>query len=333
MEAGKLDATSLENKVFPYTGKKRAEVVLRAAIGEDSAAIELGEWLSVFSSDPITGAATENGWLAVHVSCNDIASNGAEPVGVMLTLLMPEDQGPEGVEKIMKSAHQAALELGIEIIGGHTEFTYGLNQPIICATAVGKVKKEQLITSAGAQVGDDIVVTKGIGLEGTTILALDYEDKLEGLVAREYLTNAKNFLQFVSVVPEGRIAAALGATAMHDVTEGGLLGALYEVAEGSQVGVEIVQELIPLWPETRAITEALKIDPLKLISSGSMLITISEGEKLVARLGEAGIQGAVIGKVTSGSQKILKTPQGEVEICKPESDELWRVKKILDKHQ
>lgn len=125
MEAGKLDATNLENKVFPFTGKKRAEVVLRAAIGEDSAAIELDDWCCVFSSDPITGAITENGWLAVHVACNDVVANGAEPVGVMITVLMPEKTSAEDVEKVMKSAHEAALELGIEIMGGHTEFTYG----------------------------------------------------------------------------------------------------------------------------------------------------------------------------------------------------------------
>lgn len=330
MEAGKLDAANLAKKVFPYTGKKREEVILRAAIGEDSAAIELGDWSCVFSSDPITGAATENGWLAVHVACNDIASNGAEPVAVMLTLLLPEDKGTEAVEKIMKSAHQGALELGIEIIGGHTEFTYGLSQPIICATAIGKVKKDKLVTSAGAKPGDDVVVTKGIGLEGTAIFALDYEFKLKELVAEEYLTKAKNLLQYISVVPEGRIAAALGATAMHDVTEGGILGALYEVAEASGVGVEIEQELIPLWPETRAITEALGIDPLKLISSGSMLITIPDGEKLVAKLNEAGIEAAIIGKVTEEKSKILQTSEGRVEISKPESDELWRAKKMLE---
>jgi len=330
MEAGKLDAVNLTKKVFPYTGIKRNEVILRAAIGEDSAAIELGDWSCVFSSDPITGTATENGWLAVHVACNDIASNGAEPVAVMLTLLMPEDKGAEDVEKIMKLAHQGALELGIEIIGGHTEFTYGLCQPIICATAIGKVRKDKLISSTGAQPGDDLVVTKGIGLEGTAIFALDYEAKLQGLVRKEYLTKAKGLLQYISVVPEGRIAAALGATAMHDITEGGILGALYEVAEASGVGIEVEQSLIPLWPETRAITEALGIDPLKLISSGSMLITIPEGEKLIAKLNEAGIKATIIGKVTGERRKILKTPQGEIEITKPESDELWRAKKILE---
>jgi hydrogenase expression/formation protein HypE len=331
MEAGKLDATNLENKVFPFTGKKRAEVVLRAAIGEDSAAIELDDWCCVFSSDPITGAITENGWLAVHVACNDVVANGAEPVGVMITVLMPEKTSAEDVEKVMKSAHEAALELGIEIMGGHTEFTYGLDQPVICTTAIGKVKKDKLITSAGAKPGDDIVITKAVGLEGTAILALDYEEQLKGLVAEKYLAKAKTFLQLISVVPEGRIASALGATAMHDITEGGLLGALYEIAEASGVGIEVDAKSIPIWPETKTIAEALKIDPFKLISSGSMLITVPEGDKLVAKLKEAGINGAVIGKVTSGRQKKLIATEKVVEITKPEGDELWRAKKMLDK--
>jgi hydrogenase expression/formation protein HypE len=331
MKVGKLDALDLQEKVFPFTGVKRPEVVLRAALGEDSAAVELDDWCCVFSSDPITGAAKNNGWLAIHVSCNDIAANGAEPVSVMLTILMPEASSTGDVEKIMKSAHQAAKELGIEIMGGHTECTYGLIQPILCATAVGKVRKDRLITSAGAKPGNDLVVTKGVGIEGTAIFALDYEDRLKGQIPDELLGRAKKMIQQISVVPEGKIAASLQATAMHDVTEGGLLGALYEVAEASGVGVEVEESLIPIWPETRAICNIFKLDPLKLISSGAMLITIPDGEKLVAKLKENGIKAAVIGKVTAGKKKVLRRRTGEVEIAKPESDELWRVKKMVGK--
>ena len=330
MEAGKLDAADLINNVFPFTGVKRAEVILRAALGEDSAAIGLDDWCCVLSSDPITGAARENGWLAIHVTCNDLASNGAEPVGVLLTLLLPEGRNAGDVKEIMVSAHRAALELGVEIIGGHTEFTYGLKEPIICATAVGKAKKGELISSAGARPGDDIVVTKGAGLEGTAILALDYAEQLRGLITGELLTGAQDFLRFISVVPEGRIAAGLKATAMHDVTEGGILGALYEVAEASGVGIEVWQDAIPVHPETKAVTAALGLDPLKLISSGSMLITAADGAALVESLKEAGIQAAVIGRVTSGPEKTLYTEEVQTEISKPESDELWRAKKLLE---
>jgi hydrogenase maturation factor len=331
MNAGKLDASALLSRVFPYTGNKREEVILRSAIGEDSAAIALDEWCCVFSSDPITGAVSDSGWLAVHVSCNDVASNGAEPVGVMLTILMPEKATDEDVEKIMQSADRAAKELGIEIFGGHTEFTGGLVQPILCATAVGKVKKGDLVTSSGARPGDDIVLTKGAGIEGTAILATDYEHYLQNVIPNDLLQNAKNFMQWTSVVQEGLLAAKLGASAMHDVTEGGVLGALFEVAEASGVGIEVNKECIPLFSETKAICDVVGIDPLKLISSGAMLITIRNGKNLVGKLQAKGIKAAVIGKVVAGNRKVLLDGEQVVEINKPESDELWRAKKIIEK--
>lgn len=324
MKTGKLDAQALVSQVFPYIGKKREDVLLHAAIGEDSAGVDLGEWSCVFSSDPITGAVTDSGWLAVHVSCNDIAANGAEPVGIMLTILLPETAAENDVQDIMQAADRAARELGIEIMGGHTEFTPGLPHPILCATAVGKVKKDALITSAGARPGHDIVLTKGAGLEGTAILALDHEKYLRGKIAAELLGSAKALLQRISVVKEGLLAAKLGASAMHDVTEGGILGALYEVAEASGVGLKVEREKIPLLPETRAICEVLALDPLKLISSGALLITIADGPYLVEQLHQHGVQAAVIGKVTAGQDKVLLEGGKSSLIAKPESDELWK---------
>lgn len=330
MTAGKLDAWDLLHRVFPYTGCKRPDVILRAAIGEDCAALDFGDWCCVFSSDPITGAVQDSGWLAVHVSCNDLASSGAEPMGVMLTVLMPEGTGAEDVQEIMKSADRAARELGLEIMGGHTEFTAGIQQPILCATAVGKVRKDNLISTAGAKPGDDLVLTKGAGIEGTAILATDYEDFFRGKVPGELLAKAQSLMQSISVVPEGLLAADFKVSAMHDVTEGGVLGAIYEMAEASGLGVEVYQEQIPILPETHALCEVLGIDPLKLVSSGAMLIATSRGPELVALLEQKGIPAAVIGKVVEKERKVLFNKDETKEIEKPDSDELWRAKKIIE---
>ncbi|MDS1029823.1 AIR synthase family protein [Bacillota bacterium LX-D] len=329
MKTGKLDASALIHQVFPYTGIERPEVVLRSKIGEDSAAVELGEWNCVFSSDPITGAIANNGWLAVHVSCNDIVSNGAEPIGVLLTLLMSENSTEQDVSMIMESAHKAAKELKIEIIGGHTEFTLGLKQNIICATAIGKVKKGALITTSGAKPGDDLILTKGAGIEGTSILAADYREFLSQKISEAILEEAENLINCISVVPEGRIAAALKVHAMHDVTEGGVLGAVYELAEASQVGVEIKAEEISILPATKAICAQLQIDPLKLISSGSMLIAAQNGPKLLHELKKQGINASIIGKTIEEKSKTLIQENRRVTITKPESDELWTAKQRM----
>lgn len=330
MTAGKLDTQDLIQQVFPYTGCKRPEVLLRAAIGEDCAAIDFGDWCCVFSSDPITGAVQDSGWLAVHVSCNDLASSGAEPVGVMLTVLMPEKAGPEDVQRIMQSAHRAARELGLEIMGGHTEFTAGIGQPILCATAIGKVRKERLVSTAGAKPGDDLVLTKGAGIEGTAILATDYAAYFRGKMPEELLTKAQGLMQFISVVPEGLLAAGFKVSAMHDVTEGGVLGAIYEMAEASGLGVEVYQERIPILPETQALCEVLNIDPLRLVSSGALLIASDRGQELVALLEQKGIQAAVIGKMVEGGNKVLVHGNEVRIIKKPEGDELWRAKEIIE---
>lgn len=329
MSAGKLDTWDLVNQVFPYTGIKRPDVILRAAVGEDCAALDLGEWSCVFSSDPITGAVQDSGWLAVHVSCNDLASSGAQPVGVMLTILMPEKATAQDVQEIMKSADRAARELGIEIMGGHTEFTAGIQQPILCATAIGKVKKEALVSTAGAQPGEDLVLTKGAAIEGTAILATDFEDYFSGKISSHLLTKAQDLMQCISVVPEGLLAADFKVSAMHDVTEGGVLGACFEMAEASGLGVTVYQEQIPLRDETKAICEVIGIDPLKLIGSGAMLISTSKGSELVELLHKKNIPAAVIGKITEDEAKVLVQGDRVKEIEKPEKDELWRAIKIL----
>lgn len=330
MKAGKLDATALAENVFPFTGSRRQEVVLRAALGEDSAVLDIGEgWQFVLSSDPITGAVADSGWLAVHVSCNDIVSNGAEPLAIMLTILLPEDAEEAEVKKIMESADKAARELGIEIIGGHTEITYGLKQVILSTTAIGKVKKGELITSSGGKIGDDIVLTKGAGIEGTGIIVGDFADYWQDKLAKEDFSIAREMLKKISVVSEGKIAASLKASSMHDVTEGGVLGALFEVAQAAGKGIEIYQDKIPVAEVTKKICGLLDIDPLKLISSGSLLITIKDGENLVKELAKSGIKAAVIGKVIAEEKKKLVAANGALEIEKPQSDELWKAIKRL----
>ena len=242
-------------------------MLVRPEVGEDCAVVDFGEYACVLSTDPITGAVNEVGRLAVHISCNDIASSGVEPLGLMFTLLAPEGTTEEDINAIMKQAGEAAAALHVEIIGGHTEITSAVNKIVISTTAIGRKQKNGVISSSGAAVGDSVVLTKTAGLEGTAILAHDWEERLKKHLGSEIVENAKKMMSDISVVPEGIIAGEIGATSMHDVTEGGLLGAVWEICEASGVGVRIESEKIKIPLETQKICAFFNIDPLKLIST------------------------------------------------------------------
>jgi len=330
VKAGKLPPHLLRDVILNKHGQKRTEVIVPAALGEDSAVVDLqGDYL-VISSDPITGAANDIGWFGVHISCNDIAAGGGEPLGILLTILLPLTASEADLDKLMTDAHRAAKEVGIEIIGGHTEVTPGINQTILMTTAIGRAKKEKdIVSSAGLQPGDFLLLTKGAGLEGTAILASEYEDELKDLVNLDVILRAKAFSKEISIVPEARLAIRAGAKALHDVTEGGVLGALYEMAEASSVGLAIEEEKIMIRKETKLICSSLDISPLKLISSGALLIGIAkENLSILENLfDENDIPYSIIGQAMP-RQKGLNLIRGYSisEIDEPESDELWRLK-------
>ncbi len=331
MELGKLPPNELTQRIFRHLTTRRAEVLLHSTLGEDSSVVDFGDQLCVVSTDPITGAASAAGWLAVHVSANDVASNGAEPVACLLTVLAPPTASEDEIEQVMKDASEAARELNLEIVGGHTEVTAAVNQMVLSATVLGKVSRDHMVTSGGARDGDAIVITKGVGLEGTSILAHDAGSYLERHIAPELLHEARALTRQISVVKEGRIAARLGASAMHDVTEGGLLGALYEMACCAELGFTIEADQIPILPSTKAICGLLGVDPLRLISSGCMLIATASGEELVRELASANIAAQVIGRFRHGD-RLLKRPDGSTEVvAPPKGDELWAAVETVKK--
>lgn len=324
MPTGKLTPADLSRLVFQRLKQRRPEVRLRAALGEDSAALDLGPDLCVISTDPITGAVSNAGWLAVHVSCNDVASNGAEPVAVLLTILLPPDSSQQAVAEILQDAENAASEVGVEIVGGHTEFTPAVNQPVLSTTVVGRVPAGKLAESRLARSGDAIIVSNYVGLEGTAILAWDHEELVAPVLGHEMLQEARGLSREISIVQTARIASNLGARAMHDVTEGGILGAAFEMAEAAGVGFILDEEFMPVHPATRRLVTALNLDFLRLISSGALLVASPDPAPIVQALRLAGKPAAVIGSFTSDSRKRIKLPSSRlVEVEPPESDELW----------
>lgn len=324
MKEGKIPSELLRELVFDNIKTKHEDVILRPEIGEDCTAIEYGDYACVLSTDPITGAAKGVGALAVHISCNDVASSGVRPIALMMTIMAPPSTTEDDIRQIMKDAGEAAGQLGVEIAGGHTEITSAVNRVIVSTTAIGKILKHKLVKTAGAQLGDDVIMTKYAGLEGTSILANDKEAELKEILSRDELTVSQELASQISVVREGVLAGELGVNSMHDATEGGILGAVWEVAESSATGVEVYLNEIPVLEQTRKICRHFRIDPYRLISSGSMIITCSNGPELVKVLGEAGIKASIIGKIIEKDRRIIDHGQVK-ELEQPGPDELFHV--------
>ncbi|MGL4773196.1 MAG: AIR synthase family protein [Clostridium sp.] len=325
METGKLNFDVLNNLINNNKGNLRDEVIVRNTVGEDCAVINFGGHEGIFSTDPITGASANVGRLAVHINCNDLASAGAEPIALLVTILAPVTSSLEDIERVMNEISEEAKRLNVEIVGGHTEVTEAVNKMVISITAIGKNASNKVIKTAGAEVGDDIIVTKFLGIEGTSILINDHEGRLKKILSEEEIKDGKELINYISVVKEGRIASEFGVNSMHDITEGGVLGALFELSSASNTGFEIEYDSLPILNITKKVCNEFKIDPLGLISSGSMLITTKNGEKLVERLNLQGINSKVIGKITSNDKVIIKNDERQM-VQEPKRDELFNIK-------
>ncbi len=324
MEVGKLNWDDLKYIIDKNKSVKRDEVRVRNGIGEDCAVIEYGDFECVVSTDPVTGADENIGKIAVHINCNDIASCGVEPIGILVTILAPPTSNLEDIKKIMNEIDEETKKLNVEILGGHTEITEAVNKIVVSCTAIGKGKKNSAISTSGAKVGDSIIITKKLCLEGTSILVNDFYEKCKKVLTEEEINIAKSYVESISVVKEGKIAGNHRANSMHDITEGGALGALWEMAKASNVGFKVYKEKMPISNITKKLCDEFGIDPLKFISSGSMVITAENGEELVKKMIESGIEATIIGCITK-EKGILVDKQIEIEVAPPERDELFKI--------
>lgn len=283
-------------------------------IGLDCAILDLGETLLVLKSDPITFASDDIGWYAVQVNANDIATTGATPRWMLATLLLPENQTSEElVSKIGQQLFDACRELGISLIGGHTEITYGLTRPILSATMIGEVEREKLVSPAGATTADVLLLTKGVPIEATAILAREFSARLaqgEGQTGLkpEEIAQALDFLFHpgISVLKDARVALQAGEVhAMHDPTEGGIYTAIWELAQASGHDIWFDPAAVPVPELSAKICRVLGVDPLAAIASGALLLAVPQVSvnSVCSALIEAGIPCATIGNVLEASQK------------------------------
>jgi hydrogenase expression/formation protein HypE len=316
LPVGKLPAPLLQRLFGKYVGAD-ARVVVGPQVGEDAAVLDMGDRYLVATTDPITFATDEMGWYALHVNANDLAVRGATPRWFMATVLLPEGQSHETqVEQLFAEIADACAAVGVSLVGGHTEVTAGLPRPIVVGAMLGEVDKESLVTTGGAQVGDAVLLTKGVPLEGAAIMARERgEEAIRRGVPADLVARARGFLRDpgISVVAESRVAcAAARIHAMHDPTEGGLATACWELAQAAGVGLRIDRERVPVLPEGRRLCEVFGLDPFGTIASGSLLMTVApaEADTVTSACRAAGVDCAAIGRVTAASDGVALVSGG-----------------------
>jgi hydrogenase expression/formation protein HypE len=327
LKVGKVPNDVLKRSVYGYLGARDASILLGPNVGEDAALINHGGSILAFKSDPITGSVDEVGALAVYVNANDIATRGATPKWFLQCILLPEDSSESDLRRIVSQIDEAAREVGVSVVGGHTEVTRGISRPIVVGSMVGTVSGSRYFTSAGARPGDLLFMTKGAGIEGTVILSS--EARVHKELGRGFERSAKALRRLINVVPEClTLSAIVGISAMHDLTEGGVMGGVWELAEAASLGVELELSRVNLMDETRQLCTALGLDPYRLISSGSIVYTVSPDAAEAAReaLRRIGVPSAMIGRMAStGEKRQYRDLHGRLRLLSPPSpDELWK---------
>lgn len=320
MRSGKLSDVELNENVLSLLGKRRKEVLLGAGIGIDCAVLNIDGDL-LMTSDPITAKCREPGSLAIDINANDIYASLGEPIAAEIIILAPISSSTSVIKSIMEDAERRASELNIDIVGGHTEFTDAVSREIVLVTMVGrKIKK---LPFNKPKEGDSIIVTKYAAIETSLILAGRMAfDELNSLLTTEELNILGNLGDMLSIKKEAQIILNSEVGAVHDVTEGGIFGAVREMCQGGGFGCIIDENKVPVLTLTKKLCDKFNINPLKSVSSGSMILTASEPEKIIKAFKRKGVSACVIGKITD-NKKIIGA--GGEEIVNSEKDEIYKI--------
>ncbi|HYY90618.1 MAG TPA: AIR synthase family protein [Candidatus Dormibacteraeota bacterium] len=323
---GKVPPETLNRTVYTHTGKPNRRLLLGPGIGRDVAAVGADPIL-ILTTDPVTGTSTRIGEHSVYVNANDIATAGAKAVWYLCTILLPPGSTEKTLGELMKGIDGASRKLGITVARGHTEVTRGLDRPVIVGFMIGE-KQGRILRARDARVGDMILLTKSAGIEGTAILASDYADRLKRVPAK-LLRRARLFSREISVAKEALVLSKIpGVRVLHDPTEGGVLNACWELGEAARLGIEVWADKIPVSEETETICSRLRLNPLKLMSSGCLLAIVAPKavDRAVRLLGKARVSASVIGIMTTRANGRKYTLKGKrSELMPVPSDELYKL--------
>ncbi len=330
LRTGKLPPTLL-GKSIRHTGAKDARVVLGPRLGEDAAIVRIGKGrLLVLKTDPVTYASDMIGYYAVHVNANDVVTRGAVPAWFQAAILLPEGADEGLPERISKQISSACADLGVAVVGGHTEVTPGISNPIVVGDMHGLIEGRKPVLTSGARVGDVVVLTKGAGIEGTATIARARREEVEKLLGAAGARRAARFIfkPGLSVVPEAMAALGFGVSAMHDPTEGGVLMGAYELASASGKSMELQADDVPVLAETNRICEHFGLDALGLLGSGALMATFrpKDADDFIYEMKGRRVRASAVGRIVSGKNRSTVTRDGCVtRLTSCERDELLRI--------
>ena len=316
----------MKRSVLKKIKAHREEVINGAGVGTDCAVLSLREeYETVLATTPVSAPIEDLGTYAISMALNNVAVSGAEPIGVLLAILLPEETAECDLQELMESAEAVCSVCGTEIIGGHTEVTPVVCRPVMVVTGVGKrhISRAKLLPGVGS--GQDIVVSKWIGLEGTIRLAREHGEELCARYPARMIEEAAAFDKYLSIVPEAATAVKSGVCGMHDVSRGGRFGAWWEMAQRAGVGLEIDLKKIPVKQETIEICEFYGLNPYELLSGGSLIMTAEDGTALVKALAGEGIPAVVVGRTTDGNDRVIYNEEEKRYLDKPKEDQIYMV--------
>jgi len=325
MKLGKISDSILKRTVLKQIKFKRDEIIHGAGVGEDCAIFACAADENMVSCMQEAAVAAPADMARLVIKCaNNLATAGAQPVALMVTYILPEKATEEKLKKLMESASQTACSLGMQIAGGQTAVSPYVSQKMAVVTGYGKVKKDAYRTTKGAKPGQDIVISKWIGLEGTAILADRKGEEMLTRYPAYLIEEAKGFDRYLSIIPEAEAATKSGVCVMHDASEGGIMAALWELADSSGVGLTIELKKLPIRQETVEVCEFCNVNPYELLSGGCLVMTTEDGDGLVEALNREGIAAVVVGRITDSNDRIILNDEEKRYLDKPKMDEIHR---------
>lgn len=350
MRTGKLPVNAMKRSVFGQIRTKREEVSSGAGAGEDCAIFSLcaDDRTAVCVQEAVLRVAPKESagqpgredsgpWSGeaamtmadLIVKCaNNLAAGGAEPVAAMVALLLPKGTEEFQVRALMSQAEEKCAELHMEIAGGQTRITAAAAAPLAVVTGYGRAAEGEDHTMRAAAPGQDIVLSKWIGLQGTALLAGRFREKLLARYPAWLVEEAAGFGRYLSVLPEAGAARRAGVCAMHDASEGGILGALWELAQGAGLGMEADLRALPLRQETVEVCECCGANPYELLCGGCLIMTAWDGHSLAVALREARIPATVIGRLTAGNDRILRCGDEIRYLDRPRRDAIYTARQL-----
>lgn len=326
MENGKVKEAILNRSIYKAITYRRPETEACAGIGNDAAVVRTGDnEVTVISANPVTYTFNGMEKLAVASAVNNIAAMGAEPVSVQPCILLPPRFKETALKKIMQNMAIMCRSINVQITGGHTEVTPAVVSPVITVSALGRAKADRDYHKNPVAPGMDIVMSKYIGIAATVIMLDIKREELERRFQKSFLGRMSDFEKYYTVISEAAVAVGSGVAAMHDISRGGIMGALWEMASSAGVGLEVVLDNILVRQETIELCEVFSLNPYEILSTGSLLMVTDNGNALVSELSRRGVESAIIGKITDRNDRVFIRNGERGFITPPKGDEIYKL--------